>query len=149
MKKKIAFTIELEEDIDNHKFSINDFNILRAKLITMIDKLDLDKLDFIKSVIAKKVTDSSYSQLNYQPTKQDYQKLKEDLELESIYFYESDFLIFFKAKNNFPDMSISAQIENDFKIVDVVVGYRQCTNVSDNLIPDENFRNTKKLKSCH
>lgn len=111
-----TFTVEEEEP------SVAAFTALIENSHAIINQLNPEKLTSLKQAIAQEITDSAYSQHDYEPTVEDYVKLTNDLKLLQANFYEDDALLVFTSETIFQDQQIYVQINEDLSIEDLSIG---------------------------
>lgn len=88
----------------------------------IIEQLTPENIISLKQVISQEITDSAYSQHDYEPSIEDYAKLFTDLKLLEANFYEGDVLLIFSADTIFPGQQIYVQINEDLSIEDLSIG---------------------------
>lgn len=116
-KHKVKVTLDIEEEASNFE----DFKSLAKVSGSRISLLNNKTFEKLKDEISNEITQSSYSQSDYSPKDEDYNNLKNELQVDQINFYEEDFMLIFLAKNNFPDSKIFCQVNDDFEIENIEV----------------------------
>lgn len=116
--KKIKTEFHLEDD----DLKFEDFSELISEAEIFAVKINEDSLTNLKSKISVELTDSAYSDSNYSPTKEDCDTLQDELILRTIRFFPDSAVSFiFEAKNNYPDMLIYCQVDDELVIEDLIV----------------------------
>nr|WP_199002148.1 hypothetical protein [Flavobacterium sp. ASV13] len=105
---EIDFDFEKDEKSVLEKYVTDVSNILKT----------LEKNNFIESIkvqITKEITNSAFTQSDYQPNEKDYLELKKDLELTKIVYFIEGYSLEFKAKKICKDSIINVQcsLENN------------------------------------
>ena len=112
---KVKVTLNFEEEtpsLEKMKF----FFIKSENRLTQLNKFLMQKLF---SDISRELTDSSYSQSDYLPQKEDYTKLEKDLMIIQINFFEEDMVMILDSKEIYPNMKIYCQLDDDLEIIDL------------------------------
>lgn len=102
-------TISVELDLEAETGSEKEFSKLETQAIKMIERYT-NKQEKILARVSKEVTESSYEQSSYKPDKKDFDSLREQLILKSIYAFEDGLVITFDAPVAYPDYEISVQL---------------------------------------
>ncbi len=116
--KNLSVEFDLEED----DVEMDDFSELISDSEKWIERFSTEKLNEIKVELSKELTDSAYSDSDYEVTEEDYKNLENELNLTEIRFFPDDVIsLIFEAKKEYPDMDIYCQITKEFEIEDVMV----------------------------
>ena len=111
--------LKFDEEVATSKTSM--IESLLNKVSQFIVSLNTYNYKKILNELALEITDASYSQSDYNPNTQDYVDLISDFRLKQITFYIEEIVLLFEAKDNFPDMNIFCQIDENLEIQDVSV----------------------------
>jgi hypothetical protein len=109
-------------DIEESKPSFDDFTGIVEFANKTLANLSETTFTKIRKEVAKELTSAAYSQASYSPTSEDELNLEIQLYLRRISFYPNNIIsMVFEAKNEYPDMLIYCQLNEDFEIEDVIV----------------------------
>ncbi|WP_146106001.1 hypothetical protein [Apibacter adventoris] len=115
-------SVEFSFNIEKKAADISDFKELINKSKDFIIQLDKNKISKITTFVSEEITDAAYEGIDYEYSKQDIYKLKNDLKIKRINFYNEDMIIFFESNKIFTEMKISCQMDYEFNIEDITVG---------------------------
>ncbi|MDG1331781.1 MAG: hypothetical protein P8P74_05595 [Crocinitomicaceae bacterium] len=116
---QLVFDLELEKEVAD----VNDFTqIVESYKDFLADLRSGERLEYTLAHISKEITDASYSQSDYTPITEDYEKLKNDFRIVKINFYQEDLVFELTANETFKDMTIFCQIDRNWEVEDVNVG---------------------------
>lgn len=113
----VSYNLERDEDVEN----IEDFSLLIAESKRLIEGLDAKEIERLFTEISTELTDSAYSQSEFQPAEAEYSELQDDLKICRIDFYQDGAMIVLKSEKCFKDMEIFCQINHDLEIEDLTV----------------------------
>ncbi|PQL93818.1 hypothetical protein C4S76_06950 [Apibacter adventoris] len=114
-------SVEFSFNIEKKAADISDFKELINKSKDFIIQLDKNKISKITTFVSEEITDAAYEGIDYEYSKQDIYKLKNDLKIKRINFYNEDMIIFFESNKIFTEMKISCQMDYEFNIEDITV----------------------------
>lgn len=114
-------SVEFSFIIEKKAADISDFKELINKSKDFIIQLDKNKISKITTFVSEEITDAAYEGIDYEYSKQDIYKLKNDLKIKRINFYNEDMIIFFESNKIFTEMKISCQMDYEFNIEDITV----------------------------
>lgn len=118
-KQPVIFLFDLEKDKVSNIYEYESLVLSYENIILLLfQKKNTQKL--FKEV-AKKLTDTSYSQASYLADFSDYNELSTDLNYEQITFYPEDFIIMLNSSLVFPKMKIYCQLNRDMKLVELTI----------------------------
>lgn len=97
-----------------------------AELRTIADKaldgLSAEKLEAIEEEVVRELTDSAFAEEEREIEEEDYRKLAGDMELIGIaVFTDGVVTLEFIAENNYPDLVIYVQLDDDYGVDDLMV----------------------------
>lgn len=118
-KQPVIFLFDLEKDKVSNIYEYESLVLSYENIILLLfQKKNTQKL--FKEV-AKKLTETSYSQASYLADFSDYNELSTDLNYEQITFYPEDFIIILNSSLVFPKMKIYCQLNRDMKLVELTI----------------------------
>ena len=118
-KQPVIFLFDLEKDKVSNIYEYESLVLSYENIILLLfQKKNTQKL--FKEV-AKKLTETSYSQASYLADFSDYNELSTDLNYEQITFYPEDFIIMLNSSLVFPKMKIYCQLNRDMKLVELTI----------------------------
>lgn len=107
MERKVDTTEEYAELIENAN--------------TFLENMSKDSYDAILHEMAIELTESAYSQGGYRPSEADVSNLEKELVLIALNFDADSILLVFGASQNYPDMHIYCQVDQEGNIEDISV----------------------------
>lgn len=117
----VDYPIIYSLNVDESSSSVPNLSHLIDKSANYLDDFDANKIDYLLEKVAKEVTEAAYVGIDCEYTELDILKLKKDLKIERIDFYDNDMVIFFKSNVIFTRMTISVQVDYETNIDEVIV----------------------------
>lgn len=112
---EVILSLEKEiETVDEYAGLIEDAN-------AFLERLGNGAYETIRHEMAVELTESAYGQGDYTPSEADVSDLEKELILDAVHFYEGSTVLIFHAPENYPDMQICCQVDDEGDIEDVSV----------------------------